>query len=221
MRHAFPFSSPFSLSIDFSLSIFLRKRFLSSSPTYSNNHWINNSLGKEKTEIFFFIYLRQLFMEFSNHGGGGGETGNSSRVSFFYLPSAASNSNIATVAAAPPPGTSAYEFRNYYQTLKAEGAGPSQTQYATKQRETVTHGGNGDQGEIANSTGEMDRIKAKIMSHPQYSSLLAAYLDCQKVISNHPSIICNLASNGFLSPLNYLFYICTASPVLLGVCIHF
>ncbi|KAF3323926.1 homeobox protein rough sheath 1-like protein [Carex littledalei] len=115
-------------------------------------------------------------MEFSNHGGG--DTGNSSRVSFFYLPSAASNSTSATVAAAPPPGTSAYEFRNYYQTLKAEGAGPSQ--YATKLRETVTHGGNGDQGEIA-STGEMDRIKAKIMSHPQYSSLLGAYLECQKV----------------------------------------
>ncbi|KAJ3706116.1 hypothetical protein LUZ61_009821 [Rhynchospora tenuis] len=122
-------------------------------------------------------------MEFSNHGGSdmGTATGSSSRVSFFYLPSSTGNNTSTTVAAAPPPaGTaSVYEYRNYYQTIKAEGAaGPSQ--YATKQRATVTQGGNGDPGEIV-STGEMDRIKAKIMSHPQYSSLLGAYLECQKV----------------------------------------
>lgn len=114
----------------------------------------------------------------------GTASGSNSKVSFFYLPTGTSNNTSATVATAPPPGTSVYEFRNYYQTLKPEGAGPSQ--YATKQREntvTTTHGGNqGDQGEIV-STGEMDRIKAKIMSHPQYSSLLGAYLECQKVLS--------------------------------------
>ncbi|XP_062188651.1 homeobox protein rough sheath 1 [Phragmites australis] len=31
------------------------------------------------------------------------------------------------------------------------------------------------------SPGEAEAIKAKIMAHPQYSALLAAYLDCQKV----------------------------------------
>jgi KNOX1 domain len=135
-------------------------------------------------------------MEFSNHGGGdmSSASGTSSKVSFFYLPPGSSNNTSATVAAASPPATAVYEFRNYYQILKAEGTGPSQ--YATKQMESVAHGGNGDQGEIV-STGEMDRIKAKIMSHPQYSSLLGAYLECQKVLSLI-TIMYNLASNGFL-----------------------
>jgi hypothetical protein len=31
------------------------------------------------------------------------------------------------------------------------------------------------------SPAEADAIKAKIVAHPQYSALLAAYLDCQKV----------------------------------------
>jgi hypothetical protein len=35
------------------------------------------------------------------------------------------------------------------------------------------------QGEI--SPVEAETIKAKIMSHPQYSALLTAFLDCQKV----------------------------------------
>ncbi|XP_042449672.1 homeobox protein knotted-1-like 6 isoform X1 [Zingiber officinale] len=30
-------------------------------------------------------------------------------------------------------------------------------------------------------TSDVDAIKAKIISHPQYSSLLAAYIDCQKI----------------------------------------
>lgn len=145
-------------------------------------------------------------MEFSNHGGGdtGAATGGSSTVSFFYLPSCTTNNTNATVA--PPPGTAVYEFRNYYQTLKTQGAGPSQ--YATKQRETVSQGGNGDQGEIV-CTGEMDRIKAKIMSHPQYSSLLGAYLECQKVTSLcnhriHLYISVNLLSP-FLASFSWVF----------------
>ena len=31
------------------------------------------------------------------------------------------------------------------------------------------------------SSGEVEDIKAKIMAHPQYSNLLEAYMDCQKV----------------------------------------
>lgn len=38
-------------------------------------------------------------------------------------------------------------------------------------------------GEGSHSSGDMDAIKAKIISHPQYSSLLEAYMDCQKVAS--------------------------------------
>jgi hypothetical protein len=32
------------------------------------------------------------------------------------------------------------------------------------------------------SAAEAEAIKAKIVAHPQYSALLAAYLDCQKVL---------------------------------------
>lgn len=37
-----------------------------------------------------------------------------------------------------------------------------------------------DENENKNS-GEVDAIKAKIVAHPQYSDLLEAYMDCQKV----------------------------------------
>lgn len=33
-----------------------------------------------------------------------------------------------------------------------------------------------------------ETIKARIISHPQYSNLLQAYMDCQKVINHHRSI---------------------------------
>lgn len=33
------------------------------------------------------------------------------------------------------------------------------------------------------SSNEVEAIKAKIIAHPQYSNLLQAYMDCQKVIN--------------------------------------
>jgi hypothetical protein len=46
------------------------------------------------------------------------------------------------------------------------------------------------QGEMSSPAvdGDADAIKARIMSHPQYSALLAAYLDCQKVSTTSESI---------------------------------
>ncbi|XP_072989408.1 homeobox protein knotted-1-like 6 [Typha latifolia] len=41
--------------------------------------------------------------------------------------------------------------------------------------------------------GEVESIKAKIVSHPYYSSLLAAYLDCQKV-GAPPEVVARLSS---------------------------
>lgn len=41
-------------------------------------------------------------------------------------------------------------------------------------------------GGSPSSSNEAEAIKAKIIAHPQYSSLLQAYMDCQKVsIINH------------------------------------
>lgn len=36
-------------------------------------------------------------------------------------------------------------------------------------------------GSPTSSTGEVEAIKAKIIAHPQYSNVLEAYMDCQKV----------------------------------------
>ena len=98
---------------------------------------------------------------FGNLGAGGSSSGGSKAAasSFLQLP-------LSTAAAATAPmGGGAY----YGAPLALHhAAGPSQ--YYHK------HGAG---GEI--SSAEAEAIKAKIMAHPQYSALLAAYLDCQKV----------------------------------------
>ncbi|KAL5988329.1 hypothetical protein ACLOJK_036093 [Asimina triloba] len=45
------------------------------------------------------------------------------------------------------------------------------------------------------SSSEVDAIKAKIIAHPQYSSLLEAYVDCQKV-GAPPEVAARLAAIG-------------------------
>jgi hypothetical protein len=44
------------------------------------------------------------------------------------------------------------------------------------------HQGGGGGGSPSSSSNEAEAIKAKIIAHPQYSSLLQAYMDCQKVV---------------------------------------
>uniref|UniRef100_A0A0D9WV64 Homeobox domain-containing protein n=1 Tax=Leersia perrieri TaxID=77586 RepID=A0A0D9WV64_9ORYZ len=97
--------------------------------------------------------------------GGGGKAAAAS--SFLQLP-------LSTAAAASSMGGATA----YYGTPLAlhhaahAAAGPSQYGHGSHK-----HGGAG--GEI--SPAEAEAIKSKIMAHPQYSALLAAYLDCQKV----------------------------------------
>ncbi|CAK7347361.1 unnamed protein product [Dovyalis caffra] len=43
------------------------------------------------------------------------------------------------------------------------------------------------------SSGEVEAIKAKIIAHPQYSNLLEAYMDCQKVGAS-PEVVARLAA---------------------------
>ncbi|RWW02790.1 hypothetical protein BHE74_00017081, partial [Ensete ventricosum] len=117
--------------------------------------------------------------EFSHPGdsGGGGGGGTSSGASL-YLPSSATTA--CTTSAPPPTRAAVYEQGHYYTTasqpylqtppLKTE-AGSSRAQKRAIQTQ--------DQGEISQS--DMEEIKAKIMSHPQYSTLLGAFMDCQKV----------------------------------------
>lgn len=62
-----------------------------------------------------------------------------------------------------------------------------------------------DENENKNS-GEVDAIKAKIVAHPQYSDLLEAYMDCQKVnfTSTMPllEILCIFFQTPFFSSIN-------------------
>ncbi|XP_042046830.1 homeotic protein knotted-1-like [Salvia splendens] len=50
-----------------------------------------------------------------------------------------------------------------------------------------------DRGQENHDSGEAESIKAKIIAHPQYSSLLDAYMDCQKV-GAPPDVVARLAA---------------------------
>ncbi|KAL6647796.1 hypothetical protein ACP70R_015233 [Stipagrostis hirtigluma subsp. patula] len=102
---------------------------------------------------------------FANLGAGGSSSGGSNSKagssSFLQLPL----STAAAAGAAPTAGGA------YYGTplalLHHAAAGPSALYGGPKHEEI--------------SPAEAEAIKAKIVAHPQYSALLAAYLDCQKV----------------------------------------
>ncbi|WOL08957.1 homeobox protein rough sheath 1-like isoform X1 [Canna indica] len=111
-------------------------------------------------------------MEEFSHIGDGGGSGGTSRGSFLYLPS--STTTTSNSLATPPP--------------RAEGSGPSYYYYAASQpyfqtppppkSEVVSSQPQKRKGEAPN---DMEEIKAKIMSHPQYSTLLRTFMECQKV----------------------------------------
>jgi hypothetical protein len=99
-------------------------------------------------------------------GGGGSSTSNASFLQL-PLPTAASAQTI-------PPEAQQGRSRLALQQLLAD---PSSSSSSVR----LSHRKDGEvvQGEI--SPVEAETIKAKIMSHPQYSALLTAFLDCQKV----------------------------------------
>nr|XP_018682794.1 PREDICTED: homeobox protein rough sheath 1 isoform X1 [Musa acuminata subsp. malaccensis] len=117
-------------------------------------------------------------MEELPHLGDGSSSAGSSRGAFLYLPSSAVATT--TTSAPPPPRSAVYEQSYYYYPTshpyfhtpppKTE-AGSSQFQ--TSRVETLS------QGVISQS--DIEEIKARIMSHPRYSTLLGAFVDCQKV----------------------------------------
>ncbi|KAL6637941.1 hypothetical protein ACP70R_025513 [Stipagrostis hirtigluma subsp. patula] len=98
--------------------------------------------------------------------GRGGSS--SSKASFLQLPLPAS----ASAQMIPPTETQHHSSRLALQQLLADPSSAHHRGSGQKDGAVV-------QGEI--SLADAETIKAKIMSHPQYSALLAAYLDCQKV----------------------------------------
>ncbi|XP_025795147.1 homeobox protein knotted-1-like 12 isoform X4 [Panicum hallii] len=100
---------------------------------------------------------------FKDLGGGGSSA---SKASFLQLPLPASSS----AQGFPSPDGHHHSSRLPLQQLLADPSGAQrnhQMDGAVVQREI--------------SPVDAEIIKAKIMSHPQYSALVAAYLDCQKV----------------------------------------
>ncbi|URD95852.1 homeobox protein [Musa troglodytarum] len=89
------------------------------------------------------------------------------------------SSTTTTTTSAPPRPNAAVYGRNCYPTSATlpylqPGAGSSLQASQVRAVE-----GGGGQGEMRPSDAE--DVRAKIMSHPQYFSLLGAYIDCQKV----------------------------------------
>ncbi|XP_040381792.1 homeobox protein knotted-1-like 12 [Oryza brachyantha] len=108
---------------------------------------------------------------FGSLGGGAAGSGKAAASSFLQLP-------LSTAAASSMGGGGpAYYGTPLALHQAAAAAGPSQYHHHH-------HGGHHKHGGAAGgeiSPAEAEAIKAKIMAHPQYSALLAAYLDCQKV----------------------------------------
>ncbi|RAL47213.1 hypothetical protein DM860_013178 [Cuscuta australis] len=51
-----------------------------------------------------------------------------------------------------------------------------------------------DAAGAGNSLGEVDPVKAKIVSHPHYFSLLEAFIDCQKKVGAPPEVVARLTT---------------------------
>jgi hypothetical protein len=119
--------------------------------------------------------MDQSFGNLGAGAGGGSSSGGSnskaavSSSSFLQLP-------LSTASPAYY-GAPLALLHHHAAAVAAGGPGPSSSQqqqspYATKHASTAEM-----------SSAEAEAIKAKIVAHPQYSALLAAYLDCQKVLS--------------------------------------
>ncbi|XP_058069640.1 homeotic protein knotted-1-like [Magnolia sinica] len=82
-------------------------------------------------------------------------------------------------------------------TVKSEGGGSSHQQLKEFHYPLVVRGGEGhgtiQQQQGNGSSNDVDAIKAKIVAHPQYSNLLEAYMDCQKV-GAPPEVVARLAA---------------------------
>ncbi|KAK1681500.1 hypothetical protein QYE76_042348 [Lolium multiflorum] len=105
---------------------------------------------------------------FGNLGAGGGGSSSSSKASSFLQ-----LQPLSTTTAVAPMGGAYYGTPlALHQAAVAAAGSSSQYQFHHPNK----HGGSGE-----TSQAEADAIKSKIMAHPQYSALLAAYLDCQKV----------------------------------------
>ncbi|XP_042493445.1 homeotic protein knotted-1-like [Macadamia integrifolia] len=76
---------------------------------------------------------------------------------------------------------------------EASGGGGSQYNQEFHYASAAARGGGGDGGGGNGSSSEAEAIKAKIIAHPQYSNLLEAYMECQKV-GAPPEVVARLTA---------------------------
>lgn len=91
----------------------------------------------------------------SSREGGGGHGQGHGHGFMYAIPSSTSTATVAPGLMQPP--------------LQPPNPNPLFKDEALSHPQTIIHG---------------DPIKARIISHPQYSALLSAYLDCQKACSD-------------------------------------
>ncbi|PWZ52228.1 hypothetical protein Zm00014a_030041 [Zea mays] len=121
---------------------------------------------------------------FGDLGGGGSSSSRAASAPFLQLPLPASTSSSAQQQQVFPPPDGPQQQHYHHSSriplrqllLLADPSSAAQHSHRKADMATV-------QGEMSSpaADGDADAIKARIMSHPQYSALLAAYLDCQKV----------------------------------------
>ncbi|NP_001358978.1 knotted related homeobox 8 isoform 3 [Zea mays] len=120
---------------------------------------------------------------FGDLGGGGSSSSRAASAPFLQLPLPASTSSSAQQQQVFPPPDGPQQQHYHHSSriplrqllLLADPSSAAQHSHRKADMATV-------QGEMSSpaADGDADAIKARIMSHPQYSALLAAYLDCQK-----------------------------------------
>ncbi|GLT62974.1 hypothetical protein SLA2020_355740 [Shorea laevis] len=125
------------------------------------------------------------------------ENSTTPRANFLYAsPLLAPNSSSSPYGRANTmAGVSSFHLQSsecYQSEVKSEVAGSSAQKFhyplVIRGHPAIPHQ-DGNEG----SGGDVDAIKAKIISHPQYSSLLEAYLDCQKV-GAPPEVVARLTA---------------------------
>ncbi|KAL9450178.1 hypothetical protein AB3S75_011998 [Citrus x aurantiifolia] len=146
-----------------------------------------NSLNENTTPRGNFLYSSSQVVGSSAYGraSDGQMPIRSNSSNSFHLQSG--GSTCFQSERAPPP-----EAHTHHPTIVKTEASTSQLIYSLNMMREGHHHHHQSQQE-GNESSETEAIKAKIISHPQYSSLLEAYVDCQKV-GAPPEVVARLAA---------------------------
>ncbi|KAL1540275.1 Homeotic protein knotted-1 [Salvia divinorum] len=126
-------------------------------------------------------------MEDYNHEMSGSSN---SRCNFLYGDS--SVYGRSTFHIQPPDCYDQSETQHHHPTVKTESRNHA-PRFPYAPAAVEDHRRRHDRRQETHDSGEAESIKAKIIAHPQYSNLLDAYMDCQKV-GAPPDVVARLAA---------------------------